>query len=124
MDNSAPTCELWMPDGGNSISGEILARSLASEIAEVDGCEARFSALRPEVNGAKGTGVGEVTLWVFLSGAATTTGTVLLALIKEWAVTKRRTVRMKVRDVEVEIPAGLDDAQERIIAKLLEDGRS
>lgn len=124
MKDSVPTLKLRVQDGGNAIVGEQLTRSLLVELSELEHLEVHHAPTGPPAENAKSGVVGDATLWIFLGTASTAISTVLVRTIKEWALAKRRVVRMTVGDIEIEIPGNLDEAQERVIMKVLEDGRS
>ncbi|WP_158632632.1 hypothetical protein [Amycolatopsis sp. WAC 01416] len=124
MSDSEPTLELRVHRGGNAVLTERLTRELYAELNEFEDVVMRYAPPAPPGENSKSAVADAVTLWAFLSTAATVTGTVLVQAIKTWAEAKRCTVRLTIGDAEIELPQGLDDAQERVIVKLLEERRS
>ncbi|SFQ15972.1 hypothetical protein [Amycolatopsis rubida] len=120
MENSTPTLELRVQAGGDIIREEQLARALRAEIEKTRGAEVRIAPSGPGLDGAKGSSVGGADLWVFLAATAAPLGTALVTLIKEWSKTKRATVRFRIDGLELEMPSGTDEAQERMLARLLD----
>ncbi len=120
MENSAPMLELRVQAGGDIIREERLARALRAEIEKNGGAEVRIPQSGPGPDGAKGSSVGSADLWVFLAATSAPLGTALVTLIKEWSKTKRATVRLKIADVELEMPSGTDEAQERMLARIID----
>jgi hypothetical protein len=109
---------------GDVLRGERLARSLLAELAAVEGLDVHFapsnSATRP---GAKGAGVADVSLWVFLAASAQATSRVLVSAIQAWVQReKHRVVRVTIGKRTIEIPSDTTPAQERMLEAFLRDG--
>ncbi|MFJ4102264.1 hypothetical protein [Amycolatopsis japonica] len=124
MSDSEPTAELRVYRGGNAVMTEKLTRELYAELNELEDVAVRYAPAESAGENSKSAVAEAVTLWAFLSTAATVTGTVLVQAIKTWAEAKRCTVHLTIGDTELDLPQGLDDAQERIISKLLEERRA
>ncbi|MFC3451372.1 effector-associated constant component EACC1 [Amycolatopsis speibonae] len=124
MNDPEPTLELRVRRGGNAVLAERLTRALHAELNEFEGVMMRYAPPAPPGENSKSAVAEAVTLWAFLSTAATVTGTVLIQAIKTWAEAKRCTVHLTIGDAEIELPQGLDDAQVRVITRLLEERRS
>jgi hypothetical protein len=127
MTLTSPTLELGVLGNGDVIRAERTARSLRAELADIDGVEVRFAtnAMSAQIGAKSGTAVATTTLWAFLGVATEATARIVLATIRAWVEKERnRAVRITVGDRLIEIPGSPDEAQERIIAKILESGRS
>jgi hypothetical protein len=112
---------LRVEDDGSALLGERLARSLLGDLSRLPDVDVRVAPAEPAAAGAKGAEL-EPTLVVAVLGG-TATARVAPQAIKEWAVTRRRTVRVRLGDQELEVPRGLDEAQERAISRLLGEDR-
>jgi hypothetical protein len=126
MTDSRPAFELRVFNNGNVILGERLTRSLRAELSEAEDTEVRFApTTSASSEQAKGVDVGDAALWVFLGTTTRATARVVIEKIKAWSANERnRVVRVTSGDVTIEIPGSPDEAQERIIQQLLENGRS
>lgn len=129
MSRSGPAFELEVVADGNVVLRERLTRALRAELNEVPGVEVEFAPtiISGATAGAKsGTAIGgDLALWVFLGTAARATAQVVIEKIKAWSEKERsRTVLITRGNETIEIHGNSDEAQERLIGKFLEGGRS
>lgn len=127
MTLSGPAFVLEVVTDGNVVLAERLIRALRAELNEVDGVEVEFAPLKPPstADAKSGSAIGDVALWVFLGTATKATAQVVIEKIKAWSEKERNcTVRITRDNETIEIPGSPDKAQERVIEKFLEGGRS
>jgi hypothetical protein len=116
--------EVAVVTDGDLLRGERLARSLSAELAAIEGLDVQFAPSNPAPRpGAKGPGVADASLWVFLAASASATSRVLMSAIQAWVQReKHRVVRVTKGDRTIEIPSDVTPAQERMVEAFLRDG--
>ena len=107
---------------GDVLRGERLSRSLFHDLSNVDGIEAEMPADSGIAeSGAKGADVlADASMWVFLTAGAQAGARILLGAVHAWVQReKHRTVRLKVGDRSIEVPANITPGQERLVEAFL-----
>ncbi|MYS46856.1 hypothetical protein GTY23_37880 [Streptomyces sp. SID5998] len=118
MRDGGPQWTLTVPTGGDTFRQERLTRDLRDSLERADGLVVGFhddeEAAGP---GSKGTGAGEVALWVATAAAVVRPASqVLITLIKEWCAKERhRKVVVTIAGDSIEITGRPDSAQERMV---------
>ncbi|APU16304.1 hypothetical protein UA75_21870 [Actinoalloteichus sp. GBA129-24] len=119
-----PSLEVRLTSDDSPLIVERLLRSLRVELERLDGVEARF-AEKPaaEPDGAKGGAViADAALWLFLASVTQTTGRIVVEQIRAWHSRqgRDRTIRITRGESFIEIPGDLDESQERVLARWLD----
>ncbi|MDG4803397.1 hypothetical protein [Micromonospora sp. WMMD980] len=117
-----PEVEVEVLADGDVLRGERLARSLFRSLSEAEGLAVRLPADTAAVEpGAKGMEVvADASMWVFLTAGVQAGSRILLATIQAWTQRERhRTVRLKIGDRSIEVPAAATPGQERIVETFL-----
>ncbi|MGA3564615.1 hypothetical protein [Melissospora conviva] len=107
---------------GDVLRGERLARSLFRTLSNVEGIEAKLPpAAGPAEPGAKGVeALADASMWVFLTAGVQAGSRILLAAVQGWFEhEKHRTVRLRMGDRSIEVPAAATPGQERVIEAFL-----
>ncbi len=116
--------ELTIRTDGDVLRRERLARSLHAELRTVEGIDVRFAPeTRPGEAGAKsGGGLGDASLWVFLTASTSGGARVLVTAIQAWVQRERhRVVRLTLGDRSLEIPWATTQDQRRLAEAFLRD---
>nr|WP_157528110.1 hypothetical protein [Kibdelosporangium sp. MJ126-NF4]CTQ91428.1 hypothetical protein [Kibdelosporangium sp. MJ126-NF4] len=126
MTRSGPTFELTVLVHDDVLVRERLTRSLHTDLDATEGIDVQFSestTAAPALSKAGG-GLWDAALWVFLGSATGATARVVIEAVKAWSAKERnRKVRISDGDRVVEISGSMDETQERIVTKFLENGQ-
>ncbi|NHD19501.1 MULTISPECIES: hypothetical protein [unclassified Actinopolyspora] len=126
--SSEPALRLRVPADGDSVLEERLVRSLRSELDEVTSVDTRIAADPASApTGAKaGAALGEIALWVALGTVGKDTVSVVLESIRAWSAKQHdRIVHLRTKDgAEYQLPPDMDETQQHLVNKILENERS
>ena len=118
----SPRAQVEILANGDVLRGERLARSLFRALSDVDGIEARIptGSVAAEPGAKGGEVLADASMWVFLAAGAQAGTKLLLAAVQAWVQReKHRTVRLKIGNRSIDIPANTTPGQERIVEAFL-----